>query len=71
MRIKNYHVTPFILAILTKTIIQTPNQTWLFHVYPNYCKKKYISQIQKKLFVLLNIRMMNLSLDKLRLMAKS
>ena len=50
MRIKNYHVTPFILAILIKTIIQTPNQTWLFHVYPNYCKKKvYLSNIKKTL----------------------
>ena len=48
------------------------------HVYPNYYKKHFhnykncffIRQILKKRFVLLNIRMINLSFDELRLIAQ-
>ena len=48
------------------------------HVYPNYYKKKIHNYIYKKnyptntknFFVLLNIRMINLSFDELRLIAQ-
>ena len=39
------------------------------HVYPNYYKK-FISQIYKKKFSLVNIRMINLSFDELKLIAQ-
>ena len=38
-------------------------------VYPNYYKKIYPSNIKKNLF--LSIKMMNLSLDELRLIAQA
>ena len=39
------------------------------HVYPNYYKKFYSSNIKKK-FCSVNIRMINLSFDELRLIAQ-
>ena len=40
------------------------------HVYPNYCKKKIYPTNIKNFFVLLNIRMINLPFDELRLIAQ-
>ena len=39
------------------------------HAYPNYYKKSWLSNIKKN-FVLLSIRMINLSLDELRQIAQ-
>ena len=41
------------------------------HVYPNYYKKGLSLKYKKKKFCLVNIRMINLSFDELRLIAQA